>query len=274
MRERVVTAVITIFASVLLVSPGAYAGDLFVTGHDSDEHANEDYMSAGLDFLLFGAAATPADRAGKTIALLDNSGGSSAVTALNGVGWSATLLDTDLDFSSAFDVNAYDAIMTASGGSNTLRTQLVGATPSFTSYFNAGGALYINTDQGIGQSWYDFVPQFGTTTNNTISISGAFSPTAAGLGIGLTDPIVDADITHSFYTGVDTSLFTIFEVTDPQFFQDPEHPLPVAFGTRNVRIGDGGFVAGDPVIPEPTSLLLFGLGTLSAVGVRRRRKAT
>jgi hypothetical protein len=263
---------VVLFTVLLAITPAlASAGNLFVTGHDSDEHANGPYMSAGLDFLLFGTASTPAARAGKTIAVLDDSGGGSAVSALNSLGWSATLYDTDANFSAAFSANA---IMTASGPSSNLRSALLSATTDLTNYFNAGGSLYINTDQGGGQSWYDFVPNFGTTLNNTISISGAFTPTAAGLGIGLTNAIVDADITHSFYTGVNTSLFTVFENTDPQFFTSPGHPLPVAFGARNIGITGqgpgGGFTGGQ--VPEPSTILLLASG-LAGLAAWRARKA-
>lgn len=248
-----------------------HAGNIFVTGHDSDEHANAGYMGAGLDYLLFGAAATPAQRAGKSIALLDNSGGSSAISALLGSGWgTATLFDTDSDFSAAF--SGFDAIMTASGNSSSLNSALIGASSSFASFFNGGGSLYINTDEGFGQNWYDFVPSFGTAVNNSISETGVFAPTAAGLAIGLTDPIVDADPTHSFYDGVDTGLFTIFEVTDSLLRFGSDNGKPVAFGARNLGIGGGGFTGGGPSIPEPGTLVLVGVALLGWAGARNLRR--
>jgi large repetitive protein len=246
--------------------PVGTAGGLFVTGHDSDEHANGPLMTAGLDYLFFDSASTEDARGGITVAVLDDSGGSSAVSALNALGWSATLFDTDADFSQAF---TFDAIVVASGNSTNLHNALMANEQNFADFINGGGKLYINTDENFGQTWFDFVPDFGDAVNNTISVSGAFSPTTEGLSIGLTDPIVDLNPTHSYFTGVDESIFTVFEVTDPEYFEDT---IPVSFGSNNLTIGDGGFQTGSTfVVAEFTVFLEGGVApadvtvTLSAV---------
>lgn len=259
---------IAIAVSVMISAGAANAGALFVTGHDSDEHNNGAYMAAGLDFLMFGTASTAAARAGKNIAYIGTDL-SFTPSNLSGTGYSSvTYVDADNSSAIATALAAgYDAIMIGSGGNSTHRTNLVANTSAFTTYFNNDGGLYINTDENFGQTWYDFVPSFGTTTNNTISTSGAFEPTTEGLAIGLTNAIVDADITHSYYTGVNETLFTIFERQDPAFFGGDNNP--VAFGSTDLTIGGGGeFEA----VPEPGSLAVIAIGITGIAALRRRRK--
>ncbi len=233
-------------AAVSAVGGSGTGGAIFVTGHDSEEHSNGEYMSAGLDFLAFGHEATGgeiAQRGSFTVAFLNPNTDNGAVSAMQAQGWNVTFFDLDNDFSPAFN-GSFDLIMVGSGdGSSAHRDALFNAESNFEAFINGGGGLYINTDEGFGQTWYDFVPNFGTATNNTISDSGVFTTTSAGLAIGLTEAIVDADITHSFYTGVNTDLFTVFEVTDESFGEDAG--IPVAFGTRNIGISDGEFVRAD-----------------------------
>ncbi len=275
MRTKALSAAVS--ASLLLAAGAAQAGSIFVTGHDSDEHDNSQYMAAGLDYLLFGTASNAAGRAGKNIAYIQTDLGAPP-SGIAAAGYAVTGFDSS-NFAGAF--TGFDAIMVGSGGGTADRNALFAAAASFTTYFNAGGAIYINTDEGFGQSWYDFVPSFGTAANNTISTSGAFNPTAAGLAIGLTDAIVDADVTHSFYRGVDTNTFTVFEVTDPAVFPANDANLPVAFGLRGGTIGGGGFQTcgqpGQPACPTPLPgiLPLIGMGVmglLGALGIRRKHR--
>jgi hypothetical protein len=259
-----------IAVSLMLSAGSANAGALFVTGHDSDEHNNGAYMAAGLDFLMFGTASTSGPRSGKSIAYIGTDQGA-VPSNLSGTGYSSVTY-VDADNSSAITTalsGSYDAIMIGSGGNSSHRNNLFANAANFTSYFNNDGALYINTDEGFGQTWYDFVPTFGTTTNNTISTSGVFDPTAEGLAIGLTNPIVDADITHSYYTGVNETLFTVFERQDPAFWSGSNNP--VAFGATDLVIGGGGEFES---VSEPGSLALVGIGIAGFAAIRRRRKVS
>jgi hypothetical protein len=173
-------------------------------------------------------------------------------------------LDNAAWASTAFD-GTFDILMVGSGldavsasGSTSLNNEAA----NFASFFNSGGGIFVLTDEGRGQTFYNFIPSFGSTTNNTISAVGAFSATAAGNAIGLTEPIVDADITHSYYTGVNTSLFTVFET-----FNNTGDP--VAIGLRGGAIVDGGFQN----VPEPAAILVWSvLGLCTVVGIRFRSR--
>ena len=161
----------------------------------------------------------------------------SDASELAGLGWADVTVITDpADFGAAF-TGGYDIIMVGSGGDDERRDALFDLKAEFETFVNNGGGLFIHTDQGFGQSWYDFAPQFGTTQNNTIGDSGIFTVTPEGTAIGLTEGIVDADITHSFYTDLNP-VFTIFELTDENDFDVPVG-LPVAFGARGITIHDG-----------------------------------
>lgn len=249
------------------LSMGAQAGNIFITGHDSDEHNNGAYMSAGLDYLLFGTA--QAGNRNRTIAHIDTFNGAGVSSALTG-NYSVTTFSANAAGINAALTGGYDAVLIGSGASTTANTALLAASGLFTTYFNGGGSLYINTDEGFGQDWFNFVPSFGTTVANTISTQGIFAPTAAGLAIGLTNAIVDADITHNYFTGVNTSLFTVFEITEQNTLGIPAGQT-VALGLRAGVISSSGFGSSGNPIPEPATLALMGLGFAGLAAARRRR---
>ena len=261
-KMKLLTAVIG--ASLSL---SAQAGNIFITGHDSDEHKNQAYMSAGLDFLLFGTA--QAGNRNKTVAYIDTFGGGSAAT-LSG-SYSVTNFSANAAGINLALTGGYDAVLVGSGNDSSANTALLGSSGLFTTYFNGGGSIFIHTDEGFGQNWFNFVPSFGTTLANSISATGIFAPTAAGSIIGLTQAIVDADATHNYFTGVDTSVFTILEVTE-QNNQNVPADQTVAIGLRAGVISSSGFGSSGNAVPEPATLALMGLG-FAGLAMARRRKA-
>jgi hypothetical protein len=273
-RSLVVIAGLALAAAVPSIAHAQ--GGLFITGHDSDSHANGAYQRAGLDYLFFGSTANiaqAATRSALSIGYLGTSNGTSNGAAASGY-TNRTFININTSLATAFTAG-YDALIIGTGldyissvGSGLLNSSAA----SFAAYFNAGGRLYVNSEQGIGQSFYNFLPPFGVSVGSSINNAGVFTATAAGLQIGLTEAIVDADITHTTFSGVDTNLFTIFET----FNVDGS---AVALGLRNASIiggggPGGGFVGGITPVPEPSTYGLIGaLALVGAVWVRRRKAA-
>jgi T1SS-143 domain-containing protein len=222
-------------------------GAIFVTGHDSDEHNNGAYQTAGLDYLVFGHAATGGEIAERTnVKIAYLAVNESDANELAGFGWTdVTVIADPADFGNAF-TGGYDIIIVGSGDvqgdseADAAHDALIALTSQFAAFINAGGGLYIHTDEEFGQEWFNFVPNFGTVIANSISDVGIFAPTADGAAIGLTEDIVDEDITHNYFTDI-PAFFTVFEQTDQN---DSDVPVgqPVAFGARGIRIEDGEFV--------------------------------
>jgi hypothetical protein len=225
-------------------------GRVLVTGHDAEDHSNVDFISAGLDYLLFGRAARAFEipfRKGARIGFLGTKAFGlkildyQAATFINVslAGWDAL----------AFDGVHYDALIVGTGldflstaGSAALNAKRT----RFDAYFNQGGALFAMSEQGVGQTYYNFLPAFGTAKQQSIGdISGRFSVTPAGAAIGLTEAIVDRDLTHTEFLDVDT-LFRVFET-----FNDDGRPITIG---ANAIIEDGVFVPADSVVEPPVAL--------------------
>lgn len=230
-----------------VVLPG---GRLVVTGHDADDHRNYNFMSKCLDYLFFGRIPTSSEipiRKGARIAFL----------ATNTFVWPSIV-----DYPAPTSINPllpkwdsllfrdghYDAILIGTGmdylsrpGSDSVNTRRA----LFDQYFNRGGTLFALSEQGIGQTYYNFLPAFGSARQQSIgSVSGQFTVTPAGLNIGLTSANVNTDETHTEFVNVDT-LFQIFETYN-------RDTLPVTIGASAI-IEEGGFIPIDSVVAAPTA---------------------
>jgi hypothetical protein len=251
---------------VIVFALRANAESVFITGHDSDSHGNGQYQRAGYDFLTFGAAATPAQallRATIKIGYLGNDDGRNLGNAIAESGYTnQTFIDLDnANWETiAFAPGAFDILVIGTGLDQVHTSgsaKLNAAASQFATFFNAGGDLYVNSEQGVGQSFYNFLPTFGASSS-AISSSNTFSVTSAGLAIGLTEAIVDADITHDYFTNVDLSKFTVFET-----YNIAGSP-PVAIGFKG-SIQNGEFES----VPLPAPFIAAGV-LLGSLGLRRR----
>jgi hypothetical protein len=160
----------------------------------------------------------------------------------------------------AFNPGAFDILIIGTGQDYVTTAgsaQMNLHAADFATFFNNGGDLYVNSEQGIGQSFYNFLPTFGASSSSISSV-GQFTPTAAGLAIGLTNAIVDADITHDFFTNVDLTKFTVFET------YNLANNAPVAIGFTG-SIQNGQFEA----VPLPLPAVAVGV-MLGYRGLRRR----
>jgi YD repeat-containing protein len=234
-------------------------GSLFVTGHDSDDHSNGDYQRAGLDYLTFGqSASTPdevATRSQVKVGFLGNTDGANRGAAASGY-TNRTFIDLDNPnwAETAFD-GTFEILVIGTGGDfvNTAGSNSLNAEATrFADYFNEGGGIYVNTDQGsLGQAFYNFLPTFGAT-QAAVGGTGVYSVTPEGALIGLTEAIVDSDPTHTEYQNVDTTIFRVFETHN-------QTGDAVAIGLFGGFIGGGfggvarQFFTYDPNFSQPTS---------------------
>lgn len=267
----------SIALALLAASSGpAFAGNILVTGHDTDDHQASVFMNWGLSYLLnngVGDSSNPTNT-GARIGYIGNS----LANLSNYLGAYDNFAFYDLDnanWTNAFtDNNAVLVIGTGQdfvtgAGSAALNAQA----SAFATYFNAGGNLFVNSEQGLGQSFYGFIPSFGGTLANSLpgcttenGTGSCMAPTAAGTAAGHTTAhLVNASITHTRFTGVDP-VFTVLSTYVNN--GGAGTGTAITFGLVGGRIGGGGG-GGFEQVPEPAVTLLIGAGLLAAI--RRRR---
>ena len=264
--KRILKSTLVIAAAALCSS--AYAGDIFLTGHDVDLHTNQNgYDKVILDYLR-GSTAASSYRVGIVT-------GDVTAWPTFALGYATRDVRDIQSFANAAAFSSFlstiDVMVVASeescGGcvfEPADVTRLNSFRPQVTSFFNAGGDIFGLTGAS-NAAYYGFLPPAAVATGASISGSSGFTATAAGVSIGITSSMINGFPTHNRFTSFDPA-FTVMEVRGAEV---------ISLALRDGSIGDGGVITvpGVPAIPEPETYALMALG-LAAIGlaVRKRRR--
>jgi len=290
--SRLITVAVALALSVATTS-SAWAGPIFLTGHDPDFHAQleagaRNLLTSGLAFVTggtyvpgqtFSGASTLG--AGKFL-WVEGRIGDPGLPSLpgghligeNGLGAVGLTLGVDYDRANAaelpgVDFSVYNAIAIASAFGGLMwqpeLDALIARSADIAAFVNAGGGLFASSESEQhgghlgGSTAYGYLPISVTITNNV----GTFAPTA----IGAAGPFlfVAGDLnspTHNSFLEVGG-----LAVLDRDG-GGSGNPTTLA---GVVSIDDGGFT---PVseVPEPSTLLLLGTGLAAAAYWRRRKQ--
>lgn len=278
----------------------ASAGPVIIDGTDSNDHGfvsggvNQDgwlYIEKALDNL---ASAVTSSATKVLVNLGANTDSLAAInsafglSALPGLGWVKTDVDGDVAIAAWLDALAtsntgilYIPTVGLNGGDLVAAelTAINARAAAINSFVSGagdptqGGALFSEGEVGTGAyGWLStLIPGIVITQHSGSGVSSALSLTADGNAAfpGLTNADLSTGPWHTDFSGSLGGLNILATAPDNQGV------------TRNVILGGGaGTVIGcgqegqpacPSVIPEPASMLLFGLGGLGAAFVRRRK---
>jgi hypothetical protein len=261
-----------------LATGQANAGQIFITGHDPDWHAQLGANPAGSRHLL--RTAIEFARAGSTKPFLYVESISTPVPVENAhtapflisaAGYSASdfvvadaaALNALADFRAALD--AYSAVVVASDHGGMLTAAelsfLNAHRAAIADYVNAGGGLAAFSESNFegligSETRFGFVPLAVSSASLQAPEVGN-TVTAFGAALGLLNSDVNGNVAHSYFTS--TGGLAPVDLLGG----DPARPLTLA----SVRQGGGPAGA-----PEPSGVALLGLGALCLAGHRLRRK--
>ena len=270
-------------AAALVAAVPASAGNIFLTGHDSDLHSSGVGSAATTQV----GAAIAFARGGSTKPVLTFDAGSQLTGALTFLGIPFTNVNPNIAATvtdALFSTSIYSAFAVASdtscGGCDNSpagEANIAAHGTAIGAFLNAGGGI-VGFAGASSANYYAFVPQTASSVGG--APSSGYSQTAVGATVGI--PAVNGDPTHNLFfnpgTNGESAFFQISEVNLTSGNGTILAPAAVSLICSACTVSGGGVITGGgggtPAgVPEPTSMFLLGSG-LTAVTFFARRKRT